>query len=152
MRLGDGAGEITDAYFTDEHGTRTELLQGGSRASFTIHVRFNHDVENPVFAVGVENSHRDTVFSATTQLAEPHSGLFHQGEEVTVRFTFDNVLAPDRYTATPSIARAGSGMAWIDWRERMVEAVVSVTRATAGVVNLPVDIDVRRGAREEASA
>ena len=152
MRLGDGAAEITDAYFTDEHGARTELLQGGSRASFTIHARFHQDVDDPVFAVGVENSHRDTVFSATTQLAEPHSGLFRQDEEVTVRFTFENVLAPDRYTATPSIARAGSGMAWIDWRERMVEAVVSVTRVTAGVVNLPVDIDVRRGAREEASA
>jgi hypothetical protein len=29
---------------------------------------------------------------------------------------------------------------------------VSVTRATAGVVNLPVDVHVERGAREEASA
>ena len=152
MRLGDGAAEITDAYFADEHGARTELLQGGGRASFVLQARFHQDVEDPVFAVGVENSHRDTVFSATTQLAEAHAGLFAAGEEVTVRFGFDNVLAPDRYTATPSIARAGSGMAWIDWRERMVEAVVSVTRATAGVVNLPVDVHVERVAREEASA
>jgi ABC-type polysaccharide/polyol phosphate transport system ATPase subunit len=152
MRLGDGAAEITDAYFADEHGARTELLQGGGRASFVLQARFHQDVEDPVFAVGVENSHRDTVFSATTQLAEAHAGLFAAAEEVTVRFGFDNVLAPDRYTATPSIARAGSGMAWIDWRERMVEAVVSVTRATAGVVNLPVDVHVERGAREEASA
>jgi len=152
MRLGDGAAEITDAYFTDEQGARTELLQGGGRAAFVIHARFHEDVEDPVFAVGVENSHRDTVFSATTQLAEPHSGLFRRNEEVTVRFAFDNVLAPDRYTATPSIARSGSGMAWIDWRERMAETVVSVTRATAGVVNLPVDVELRRGAREEASA
>jgi len=152
MRLGDGAAEITDAYFADEHGARTELLQGGGRASVVLQARFHQDVEDPVFAVGVENSHRDTVFSATTQLAEAHAGLFAAGGEVTVRFGFDNVLAPDRYTATPSIARAGSGMAWIDWRERMVEAVVSVTRATAGVVNLPVDVHVDRVAREEASA
>jgi ABC-type polysaccharide/polyol phosphate transport system ATPase subunit len=152
MRLGDGAAEITDAYFADEHGARAELLSGGTRASFVLHARFHRDVEDPVFAVGVENSHRDTVFSATTQLAEEHAGRFREGEEVTVRFAFDNVLAPDRYTATPSIARAGSGMAWIDWRERLVETVVNVTRATAGVVNLPVEVHVERAAREEASA
>jgi ABC-2 type transport system ATP-binding protein len=152
MRLGDGAAEIVDAYFEDERGGRPEMLEGGERAAFVIRARFRRDVEDPVFAVAVENSHRDTIFSATTQLADPHPGLFRAGEDVTVRFAFDNVLAPDRYTATPSIARQGSGVAWIDWRERMVDTVVSVTRATAGVVNLPVEVEVEREAREEASA
>jgi ABC-type polysaccharide/polyol phosphate transport system ATPase subunit len=152
MRLGDGAGEIVDAFFEDEQGARAEVLDGGRRAAFVVHVRFHRDVEDPVFAVGIENSHRATVFSGTTQLASPHPGTFRSGEAVTVRFAFDNVLAPDRYTATPSVARPGSGLAWIDWRERMVEAVVNVTRATEGVVNLPVEVEVRREAREEAPA
>jgi ABC-type polysaccharide/polyol phosphate transport system ATPase subunit len=152
MRLGDGAAEIVDAHFEDEQGERPEVLEGASRAAFVLSARFHRDVEDPVFAVSVENSHRDTVFSATTQLADPHPGTFRAGEQVTVRFAFDNVLAPDRYCATPSIARAGSGMAWIDWRERMVETMVSVTRATPGIVNLPVEVEVHRTTREEASA
>jgi ABC-2 type transport system ATP-binding protein len=152
MRVGDGAAEITDAWFEDEQGERPEVLEGGGRAAFVIRARFHADVEDPVFATTVENSHRDAVFSATTQLADPHPGVFRAGEAVTVRFAFHNVLAPDRYTATPSIARAGSGVAWIDWRERMVETIVSVTRPTAGLVNLPVEVAVHRGAREEASA
>jgi ABC-2 type transport system ATP-binding protein len=152
LRLGDGAAEIVEAFFQDEHGGRPEVLEGGAKAAFAMRTRFHQDVEDPVFAVAIENSHRDLVFQATTQLTDPHPGTFRAGEEVTIRFAFDNVLAPDRYTATPSIARAGSGVAWIDWRERMVETVVSVTDAAPGILNLPVDIDVRREAREEASA
>ena len=79
MRLGDGAAEIAEAFFEDEHGVRVEVLAGGERAAFVIRARFNQDVEDPVFAVGIDNSHRDLVFSASTQLADPHPGVFRAG-------------------------------------------------------------------------
>jgi ABC-type polysaccharide/polyol phosphate transport system ATPase subunit len=150
-RMGDGGAEILDAWFENEQGTRTDLLTRGRRAAVVLRARFHEDVEDPIFAVGVQNSRRDTVFGGSTQRSDPHPGVFRAGEEVTVRFGFDNVLAPDRYTATPSLARAGSGQAWLDMRERMITAVVSSTEGAFGLVDLPVEIVLERGAREEVT-
>jgi ABC-type multidrug transport system ATPase subunit len=146
-RMGDGGAEIVDAWFEDEQGARTDLLSAGRRAAFVLHARFHEDVEDPVFAVSLQNSHRDGVMGASTQRSDPHPGVFRAGEEVTIRFGFENMLAPDRYAATPSIARPGSGQAWLDMRERMATAVVSSTEPVYGLVDVPVEIALERGAR-----
>jgi hypothetical protein len=109
-----------------------------------LRVRFAERVEDPVFSVSLANSQRKSVLVATSSLETPDSGTFAVHEEVTVRFGFDNVLAPDRYSATPSIARRGSGQAWIDWRKDLVDVAVSATRTAGGMINLPVRNDVER--------
>ncbi len=152
QRLGDGSAEILDAWFENDEGERTELLASQQPASFALRARFNADVEDPVFAVSVHNSHRDTVFVATTAIEDPHPGVHHAGEEITVKWSFDNVLAPDRYAATPSVARRGSGQSWLDWRENMVKVVVSAPRAAGGIVNLPTRIEVERESSTERAA
>ena len=67
--------------------------------------------------------------------------------------TFENRLVPGRYHASPAVARQGSGIAWIDRRERMVALLVSGVARTDAVVDLPYDVQVRPStgspAREE---
>ncbi len=74
------------------------------------------------------------------------SGAFAPGEETTVRIAFDNVLSSGRYEMTPAIARGGSGVAWIDRRERLASVVVTAARSTDAVLDVPFDIEV--GERE----
>jgi ABC-type polysaccharide/polyol phosphate transport system ATPase subunit len=152
LRLGDGSAEIEAAWFEDERGARAEILESGRRAAVAFRVRFERDVEDPTFAVALLNSQKRTVVGATTAHTDPAPGVFRAGEEVTVRFAFDNVLGPDRYTVTASVARPGSGMAWVDHREQVATAIVSATTASGGLVELPVQVAVERAAREEASA
>ena len=57
---------------------------------------------------------------------------------------FDNVFAPDRYFATPAIARHGAMLAWIDRREQFASVVVTGTRETDAVVDLPFRLAVER--------
>jgi ABC-2 type transport system ATP-binding protein/lipopolysaccharide transport system ATP-binding protein len=59
-----------------------------------------------------------------------------------VRIAFDCVLSSGRYEATPAIARGGSGVAWIDRRERLASVVVTGARSTDAVLDLPFHLEV----------
>ena len=60
------------------------------------------------------------------------------------RIAWDNMLAPDRYHATPAVARQGTGIAWIDRRERLATVMVTGTRTTDAIVDLPSDLTLER--------
>ena len=64
------------------------------------------------------------------------------------RIAFDNVFRPDRYYATPAIAQAGTGLAWLDRRERFAEVVVTGASRTEAIVDLPYDVALERGGVE----
>ncbi len=139
-RFNDGAGEIVDAWFENDRGERTGTLSWGKPCTFVAHVHFNEEIEHPLFGLALQNGRRDPMVSASNLLTQPRLGVFAAGEQVTFRVTFDNVLAPDRYRVTPSVSRHGG--AWIDHREGMFSIVVTGTRATGALVELPYDIAV----------
>jgi ABC-2 type transport system ATP-binding protein len=112
-------------------------------------VRFNADVEDPLFGVNLHNSHRDHLISASNLWSEPHSGTFAAGEEVVFRVGFENVLGPDRYQATPAVARHGG--AWIDRRERMTSIVVTGTHGSDALLEVAFDVRIERTRSETAA-
>ncbi|HWX44270.1 MAG TPA: ABC transporter ATP-binding protein [Solirubrobacteraceae bacterium] len=149
-RDGDGAAEILAAWCEDEAGERTETLPNGRPCTFAAHLRFREDVENPVFELTVQNSHRDHLLSASNLASEPRRGAFRAGEEVTFRVRFENVLAPDRYHVTPAVTRQGG--AWIDRRERMLSVVVTGARRSEALLELPYELAIERGAPRATKA
>jgi hypothetical protein len=84
------------------------------------------------------------VLAANTLTLNPRLGSFRAGEEVTVRIAFENVFRPDRYYATPSVAQAGTGLAWLDRRERFAEVVVTGATRTEAIIDLPYDVGLER--------
>ena len=142
-RFGDRVAEIYEAWFEDEYGARAEVLQTGRPCTFAARVRFHEDVENPLFGINLQNARRDHLLSASNLWSDPRCGTFHAGEEVTFRISFENVLAADRYHVTPAVARHGG--AWIDRRERFVSIVVTGTRATDALLELPYEVSIERG-------
>jgi hypothetical protein len=112
-------------------------------------VRFERKVEDPLFSFSLHNSHRDHLLAASNLWSEPHSGVFEAGETVVFRVGFDNVLAPDRYQATPAVARHGG--AWIDRRERMTAIVVTGTHGSEALLELPFEVKIERTRSETAA-
>jgi ABC-type polysaccharide/polyol phosphate transport system ATPase subunit len=144
-RFGDGRATIEEAWFEDADGTRTDVLPGGEPCAFVGRVVFHERVANPLFGVNVQNSRRDTVLSASNLWSDPEPGVFDAGDEVRFRISFVNHLAPDRYHATPAVARGGgSGVAWIDRRERFAEMLVTGVRRTDALVDLPYEMALQR--------
>jgi ABC-type polysaccharide/polyol phosphate transport system ATPase subunit len=148
-RMGDGTAEILEGWFEDETGERVSTLPSGGRCSFAARVRFDADVDDPLFGLVLQNDRKDTVLAASNLWSNPTQGRFAAGSEITYRVTFDNLLVPGRYHATPAVARQGGGINWIDRRERMLSLLVSGMARTDAVVDLPYEVRVAPGTREE---
>ncbi|HEU4656035.1 MAG TPA: ABC transporter ATP-binding protein, partial [Capillimicrobium sp.] len=144
-RYGDRRAEIVEAWFEDEAGERARTVPTGQRCAFCFTARFREPVEDPLFGVVLADDRGTPVFEASNVL-QPASGRFEPGDATTVRIAFDCVLSSGRYEATPAIAHGGSGVAWIDRRERFASVVVTGARSTDAVLDLPFEIEV--GARE----
>lgn len=152
LRAGDGRAEIVGGWFRDADGQEVSVLESGTRCSFHMHVRFHADVSDPVFAFSLRNSRdeRIVVCSSERQL---RGESFAAGDEVVVSFFFDNLLAPDRYGVSATVARSGSGEAWLDNRERFRTVLVSSTSPSGGAVELPFEVALQRDiAGEQAEA
>jgi ABC-type polysaccharide/polyol phosphate transport system ATPase subunit len=141
-RDGDGRAEITEAWFEDEQGVRAEALPTHRPCTFVARARFLERIENPLFGIELQNSHRDHVLSASNVTSNPRCGTFAAGEEVLLRIRFENVLAADRYHVTPSIARQGG--AWMDRRERMLSIVVTGPHHSDAILDLPFELSIER--------
>jgi ABC-type polysaccharide/polyol phosphate transport system ATPase subunit len=145
-RFGDQRAEVVESWFEDEHGVRTSQLHTGRRCAFAARVHFNEAIENPLFGFVLQNSQKTTVLQASTLDQGGDTGRFATGDEVEFRISFDNVFSPDRYFATPAVARGGGMIAWIDRRERHSSVVVTGTRDTDAVVDIPFQIAIDREA------
>jgi ABC-type polysaccharide/polyol phosphate transport system ATPase subunit len=149
-RAGDGRAEILEAWFEDGDGGRTGTLPSGERCSFAIRTRFREDVEDPILGFTLQNAEQQTVLSANTLKLNARLGSFHAGEEVTVRIGFDNIFRPERYYATPAVAQAGTGLAWLDRRERFADVVVTGATKTEAIIDLPYEVALERSGVESA--
>jgi ABC-2 type transport system ATP-binding protein len=147
-RAGDGRAEIMEAWFEDADGQRAAALPSGHRCSFAVRTRFREDVDDPILGFTLQNAEQQTVLAANTVALNPRLGSFRAGEEVTVRIAFDNVFRPDRYYATPAIAQAGTGLAWLDRRERFAEMVVTGASRTEAIIDLPYEVVLERSGVE----
>ncbi|MFL5895004.1 MAG: ABC transporter ATP-binding protein [Thermoleophilaceae bacterium] len=143
-RFGDQRAQVVEAWFEDEHGMRTSTLPSGRRCAYAARVRFNDSLDDPLFGFVLQNSQRATVLAASTLDLRRPTGRFTAGDELVFRIAFDNVFAPDRYFATPAVARSSGGIAWIDRRERFSSVVVTGTRDTDAIVDIPFDITLDR--------
>jgi ABC-type polysaccharide/polyol phosphate transport system ATPase subunit len=151
-RMGDGDAEILEAWFENEAGERVTVLPAGGRCAFTARVRFLAEVDDPLFGVVLQNDRRDTILAASTLWSNPTPGRFTPGQLVDYRVSFENLLVPGRYHATPAVARQGGGIAWIDRRERFVALLVSGPSRTDAVVDLPYEVQVQPAAGSPAPA
>ena len=149
-RMGDGAASILECWFENDAGAHVEVLPTGGRCGFGARVRFAAPVADPLFGVVLQNERRETILAASTLWSDPTPGHFAAGQEVTYRVTFDNLLVPGRYHATPAVARQGGGIAWIDRRERMADVLVAGQARTDAVVDLPYAVKLDRVAGSAA--
>jgi hypothetical protein len=92
----------------------------------------------------VHDEEQKAVLVTSTVLSHEQSGRFRAGERVMFSFSFENVLAPGRYSPVVNLAHRGSGLDVMDRYERAFSFVVTSTVAYGGVVNLPTDVAIER--------
>ena len=143
-RFGDRSAEIVHAWFEDASFKRQPALPYGEFCHVAVEVKFNEDMLDPVFAWAMRNDSGQTVFVTSSHYDNPNTGAFSAGDSVVVRTGFAMRLAGNRYTLSPSVARAGTGMDVVDVREDLATLLVHSTRVTGGVVDLEQVFDLQR--------
>jgi ABC-type polysaccharide/polyol phosphate transport system ATPase subunit len=145
QRYGDQAqAEILDCWFESASGDRVTAMAQGEPLAVCMEVRFHAAIDEPIFAVSLRNQPRHTVFATSTRWTGQQTGSYAAGELARVRIAFDNWLAPSRYDATPSVARAGAGEDALDLREDLASLMIHGTRTTGGIADVPHTIEVDR--------
>jgi ABC-type polysaccharide/polyol phosphate transport system ATPase subunit len=134
-RLGDQAAQITDVWFEDEAGERTDVLRQGAPCRLCTRVRFNRDAD-PNYAVIIEDDMQRPLFATSSADADALPGPQAAGTELTFAVDFDVVFAPGRIHVTPWVVHSG-GAAVMDRLPRIRSAVVTGRRVTGGLVDLP---------------
>ena len=143
-RGGDGDARVVDAWIEDESGERVPATQQGRRVTLKARVHFLVDVQDPEAGLYVLNDEHVAVVVATTVRESERSGHFRAGEDVLFSFSFDNVLAPGRYSPMFTLAHRGSGLDLMDRFEAGNTFVVTGAEALGGLVDLPVQVGVSR--------
>jgi ABC-type polysaccharide/polyol phosphate transport system ATPase subunit len=135
---------VRTVWCEDDQGERIVTQHRGSRCHVLLEVEFATALEDPMFAVVFTNEVRQTVFVATS-LLHGQTGRFAPGERATVRFSFENRLAPSRYTLTPAIGIWDPEYRVLDRKEDVAALIVEAITSSGGVVDLPTEIEVTRG-------
>jgi cold shock CspA family protein len=145
LRTGRGGATIRDAWFEDDAGERTATLYQGKPCSFHSLVEIGEPVVDPVFGFVLMDDHHKPVFATSTTWKQKETGSFAAGEKVEFSVTFENWLAGGMYLASPQVARPGLGEEVMDQRDGFVGVAVISSQEGGGVVDIPHDIELRRG-------
>jgi ABC-type polysaccharide/polyol phosphate transport system ATPase subunit len=144
-RYGDQASaEIKAAWFEDDRGERIKETAQGNPCTVAMDVHFHTDMDQPVFAFNVRNEPRHLVFVASSDWQGEPVGSFKAGEDVRVKVRFENWLAPNRYTVSPSVAHQGAGADYVDLREDLTSIVVHGVRNTGAIADVPHTFTLER--------
>ncbi len=143
-QAGDGEARVAEVWLESEDGERLSSVPQHQRVTLNARTLFMVDVTDPAASVFVYNEEHRAVVVATTWMENERTGHFGAGEEVVFSFTFDNVLAPGRYSPVIELAHRGSGLDVIDRFEGSFSFVVTGPAALGGVVDLPVHSAVSR--------
>jgi ABC-type polysaccharide/polyol phosphate transport system ATPase subunit len=133
---------ILAAWCESSDGERIVTSRQGEECAVCVELEFGERVENPVFTVIVRNEVRHTILVLTTDSMDLDTGSFNPGERRTIRFRFENRLAPSRYTFTPSVGARNRGVDFYDRSEDLAALLVEAPAPTGGVVDLPYQLEI----------
>jgi ABC-type polysaccharide/polyol phosphate transport system ATPase subunit len=141
-RLGERV-RIGSAWCENVHGQRIVGAGYGETCSVCMEVDFLDTVADVVFGVMLRNDVRHTTFVPMSGW-EPVPGPFGPGDSLLVRLTFENWLAPSRYTLTPTIATLSPEHQILDERQDVAALLVDSPFRTGGTVDIPTSLEIER--------
>jgi Wzt C-terminal domain len=89
------------------------------------------------------NELRHLIFMATS-IPHPWPDQFKAGDRATVRFSFQNQLAPSHYLLTPAVGKWEDAYEQLEQREEVASLIVESGLETGGVVDLPTKMEIVR--------
>lgn len=141
-RHGDRSAEVLSVSLLDSAFRRVELVETGEAVYVRMRVRFNRQVEEPVFGFLIRNRHGIHAYGTNTKLQELSLGRVESGETVEVTFAFNCWLGLDIFNIAVAVHSA-DGISF-DWLDGALFFRVVGSRAIEGLANLDATASARR--------
>ncbi len=135
-RHGDGCATIVDAWFADENGERTSMIERNGGCSMHVVVELHQRVEDPVVGLAVGGQHVRWLFNTSSLEAAERSGIYEAGDRVELSVRFRVPFAPGRYDMSPWVGYSTGDRQLMDRREAFVPVTVVGDRYDAGLVQI----------------
>ena len=94
MVYGNGMADIKCCWLEDLDGNHINVIDSGMPFRWCYHVKFNEDVESPIFAMMLKTREGVAIYGTTSSQADIGSNSFSAGEQLVVSFKLENHLAP----------------------------------------------------------
>jgi ABC-type polysaccharide/polyol phosphate transport system ATPase subunit len=134
---------IVKTWCENEAGERIVVAPQGELCRACIEVEFLKPVDHPLFVLSFRNEARQPIFVAHSA-GQVVTGSFNAGQRATIRFSFENFLAPARYTLTPEMAVWDPDQRLLDRRDDVASLIVEAANASGGVADLPTRVELER--------
>jgi ABC-type polysaccharide/polyol phosphate transport system ATPase subunit len=138
-----GDARILKTWCENRSGEKIVVAQQGQTCVACIEVEFLVHVDRPLFVLTLRNEARQPVFVAHSA-GQLETGSFEAGERATVRFAFENFLAPARYSLTPEMAVWDPTHRLLDVRDDVASLIVAAPNASGGIADLPTTVEIER--------
>jgi ABC-type polysaccharide/polyol phosphate transport system ATPase subunit len=135
--------QVAGAWFESPAGEVIVSAQRGEPCVVRIDTQFLATVDDPIFAIRLQNDAGHFVFAANTEAAHAATGHFEAGSTARVRMPFENWLAPGHYRLIVTVARAGHG-ADVFASHMSNSIIVLADRSGGGMTDLPHTFEIDR--------
>jgi ABC-2 type transport system ATP-binding protein len=138
-----GDARILKTWCENRAGDSIVVAQQAETCVVCVEVEFLKPVESPLFVLTVRNEARQKIFVAHSA-GHVVAGAFEAGDHATVRFAFENFLAPGRYSLTPEMAVWDPEHRLLDVRDDVASLIVEASNVTGGMADLPTAVEIER--------
>ena len=131
---GNHKARIIDYGIVDSEENPTAILDFDSEFSIIMKIRFNEDIEEPIFAFTVKDIKGLEITGTNTMMQHCHTGSFQAGEEITVRFRQRANFQIGKYALSFGCVKVGEN--GIEVFERIYDAVLFEVIGSVQMVGL----------------
>jgi len=97
MRYGNGMADIVACWLEDMNGRAVNVVAAGTRFRWRYLVRFNRDVDHPIFAMLLKTREGIALYGVDSTVLRSAPRQARAGEELDITFELANALAPGIY-------------------------------------------------------
>jgi ABC-2 type transport system ATP-binding protein len=138
-RFGSGEAEIYDVHLEDMNGSSSTHFRSGDDAAIVLKVKFNKDVNDPIFGIRMTNELNINTYGTNTYIKGKRTGKFKKNEEREIVFRQPLSLIKGKYFITAAVGHR-DGKRYYDWRTNIAEFTVVDEESSEGVANLSSEI------------
>ncbi len=147
LTYGDGKAEIIDYGIFDSNGDYQTTLNNSQEYIVKIKVRFNEEIDEPIFAMSVKDFKGLELGGVNTKAYKKLTGTYKKGETAIVEFKQVFPLAPEKYTLSFGCTKFNHN-GDLEVFDRKYDALfieIISYRECLGVIDLKSEINIVKG-------